>query len=233
MPRSQESRERSAFLENRCRLGRFPVGFARGISSRPEGCSRVMSAVEPVPSCADGVMMGSRGGHALAESSNRGLAQRARAAPRAFLRLEMLETRCLLSGWPQIVGPDPDRLLAMERPASDVAWIRDDGLNVPDAGPRRPGNSARLNSPQVRIPMQITSEGPTGSPDVTPGPRVCRKSTMSSFPRPPRLMTPSPPHRRSPIFPTSEWSARSAPGMASTSTGSRSTAFPTDSISVW
>src|SRR5208337_3551049 len=62
-------------------------------------------------------MMRSRGGHALAESSNRGLSQRVRTSPRVFLRLEMLETRCLLSGWSQMVGPDIGRPPAVERPA--------------------------------------------------------------------------------------------------------------------
>src|SRR5271166_5957126 len=61
--------------------------------------------------------MRSRGGHALAESSNRGLSQRVRTSPRAFLRLEMLETRCLLSGWSPMVRPDIDRPPAVERPA--------------------------------------------------------------------------------------------------------------------
>src|SRR5271166_513618 len=72
--------------------------------------------------------MRSRGGHALAESSNRGLSQRVRTSPRAFLRLEMLETRCLLSGWSPMVGPDIDRPPAVERPASadlDTNYVGD------------------------------------------------------------------------------------------------------------
>src|SRR5271157_3934357 len=92
-------------------------------------------------------MMRSRGGHALAESSNRGLAQRARTSPRAFLRLEMLETRCLLSDWPPKVGHDIDRPPAVERPASDVARISKDGLKVRVAEPTESGKPSPAHLP--------------------------------------------------------------------------------------
>ncbi|MGZ3318183.1 MAG: hypothetical protein ACXU95_12870, partial [Isosphaeraceae bacterium] len=58
-----------------------------------------------------------------------------RTSPRVFLRLELLETRCLLSGLSQMVGPDIGRPPAVDRPASDVAMIPNDGLKVRDAQP--------------------------------------------------------------------------------------------------
>ncbi len=69
----------------------------------------------------------------------------------------MLETRCLLSGWFQNVGPDPDRVRAIERPASDVASGRTQ---------RRP-NSTHHSASQD--PDTNYAEGSTVRPDVTPG----------------------------------------------------------------
>ena len=50
--------------------------------------------------------------------------------------------------------------------------------------PPSPGNRARLTPPpQVTISIQITSEIPREAPMSRPALRVCRKPTMSSFPR--------------------------------------------------
>ncbi|MGA7500441.1 MAG: hypothetical protein WBX00_27220 [Isosphaeraceae bacterium] len=115
-------------------------------------------------------MMRSRGGHALAEGSNRGLSQRVRTSPRAFLRLEMLETRCLLSGWLSKVGPGIDRPPAVERPASDVARIPYDGLEVRDAQPTESGKLSPTHPPSASQDLDTNYVGDsTGSPDVTPG----------------------------------------------------------------
>ena len=115
-------------------------------------------------------MMRSRGGHALAESLNRGLSQRVRASPRAFLRLEMLETRCLLSGWPPQVGPDIDRPPAVQRPASAVARIPNDGQEVQDAQPTESGKLSPAQPSSASQDLDINYVGDsTGSPDVTPG----------------------------------------------------------------
>jgi len=98
-------------------------------------------------------MMRSRGGHALAESSNRGLAQRARTSPRAFLRL-----------------PDIDQPPAVERPASDVARIPNDGLKVLDAQPTESGKLSQAHPPSASQDLDTNYVGDsTGSPDVTPG----------------------------------------------------------------
>jgi hypothetical protein len=78
-------------------------------------------------------MMGSRVGETHAEGSNRGFAQRARIYPREFLRVEMLETRCLLSGWPKTAGPALAGPIEVKAPASEVAWIPSDDLRLPIA----------------------------------------------------------------------------------------------------
>ncbi len=115
-------------------------------------------------------MMRSRGVHALAESSNRALSQRVRTSPRAFLRLEMLETRCLLSGGPPMVGPDIDRPPEVERPASDVARIPNDGLKVRDAQPTESEKLSPAHPPSASQDLDTDYVGDsTGSPDVTPG----------------------------------------------------------------
>ena len=102
--------------------------------------------------------------------SNRGLSQRVRTSPRAFLRLEMLETRCLLSGWPPKVGPDIDRPPAVERPASDVARTPNDGLKVRDAQPTESGKLSPAHPPSASQDLDTNYVGDsTGSPDVTPG----------------------------------------------------------------
>src|SRR5271165_5704253 len=114
--------------------------------------------------------MRSRGGHALAESSNRGLSQRARTSPRAFLRLEMLETRCLLSGMPPKAGPYIHRPPAVERPASDVARISNDGLNVRNAQPTESGQPSPAHAPSASQDDDTDYVGEsTGSPDVATG----------------------------------------------------------------
>src|SRR5271166_6007119 len=114
--------------------------------------------------------MRSRGGHALAETSNRGLSQRVRTSPRAFLRLEMLETRCLLSGWSPEAGPDIDRPPAVERPASAVAMLPIDSLKVRDAQPTESGKLSPAHSPSASQYLDTNYVGDsTGSPDVTPG----------------------------------------------------------------
>src|SRR5271157_5170848 len=115
-------------------------------------------------------MMRSRGGHALAESSNRGLSQRVRTSPRAFLRLEMLETRCLLSDWHPNASPDTDRPAAVQRPASDVATIPNDGLKVRDAQPTESGKLSPAHPASASQDLDTDYVGDsTGSPDVTPG----------------------------------------------------------------
>ncbi|MGZ3413944.1 MAG: hypothetical protein ACXWNX_09575, partial [Isosphaeraceae bacterium] len=93
-----------------------------------------------------------------------------------FLRLEMLETRCLLSGWSQLVGPDIGRPPAidgppaMERPASDVARTPNHGLTVRDAQPTESGKLSPAQSPSASHDLDIDYvEHSTGSPDVTPG----------------------------------------------------------------
>src|SRR5208337_3214353 len=116
-------------------------------------------------------MMRSRGGHALAESSNRGLSQRVRTSPRVFLRLELLETRCLLSGWRPGLRFDIDGPPAMERPASDVARTPYHGLTVRDAQPTESGKPSPAQSPSAsHDPDTDYVEHSTGSPHVTPGP---------------------------------------------------------------
>src|SRR5271157_1730912 len=115
-------------------------------------------------------MMRSRGGHALAESSNRGLSQRVRTSPRAFLRLEMLETRCLLSDWHPNASPDTDRPAAVQRPASDVATIPNGGLKVRDAQLTGSGKLSPDYPPSASQDLDTNYVGDsTESPDVTPG----------------------------------------------------------------
>src|SRR5271157_348081 len=115
-------------------------------------------------------MMRSRGGHALAESSNRGLSQRVRTSPRAFLRLEMLETRCLLSAWPPKVVRDIDRSPAVERPVSDVATIPNAGLKARDAQPTESGKLSPAYPASASQDLDTDYVGDsTESPDVTPG----------------------------------------------------------------
>ena len=115
--------------------------------------------------------MRSRGGQAVSESSNRGLSQRVRSSPRAFLRLEMLETRCLLSGWAPKVRPDIDRPPAVKRPASDFARIPSEGPYLPAAQPTK---AVKLSTaPPLsasKDPATDYDGGSTGSPDVTPDP---------------------------------------------------------------
>ncbi len=114
--------------------------------------------------------MRSRGGQAVSESLNRGLSQRARASPRAFLRLEMLETRCLLSGMPPKAGPYIHRPPAVERPASDVARISNDGLKVRDAQPTESGKPSPARAPSASQDDDADYVGEsTGSPDVATG----------------------------------------------------------------
>ena len=82
----------------------------------------------------------------------------------------MLETRCLLSGWPPKVGPDIDRPPAVERPASDVARIPNDGLKVRDAQPTESGKLSPAHPPSASQDLDTNYVGDsTGSPDVTPG----------------------------------------------------------------
>jgi len=115
--------------------------------------------------------MRSRGGQAISESSNRGLSQRVRSSPRAFLRLEMLETRCLLSGLAQKLGPDIDPPPPVQRPASDVARFPNEGPYLPAAQPTK---AAKLSAaPPLfasKDPATDYDGGSTGSLDVTPGP---------------------------------------------------------------
>jgi len=82
----------------------------------------------------------------------------------------MLETRCLLSGWRPKVGPDIDRPPAVERPASDVARIRNDGLRVRDAQPTESGKPSPARPPSASQDLDTNYVGAsTGSPNVTPG----------------------------------------------------------------
>ncbi|MGZ3386404.1 MAG: hypothetical protein ACXWNF_15135, partial [Isosphaeraceae bacterium] len=93
-----------------------------------------------------------------------------------FLRLELLETRCLLSGLSQTVGPDIGRPPAidgppaMERPASDVARTPNHGLTVRDAQPTESGKLSLAHPPSASQDLDTNYVGDsTGSPDVTPG----------------------------------------------------------------
>jgi len=82
----------------------------------------------------------------------------------------MLETRCLLSGWLPKVGHDIDRPPAVDRPASDVAMIPNDGLKVRDAQPTESGKLSPAHSPSASQDLHINYVGDsTGSPVVTPG----------------------------------------------------------------
>jgi len=80
----------------------------------------------------------------------------------------MLETRCLLSGWP--LSPGPHRPSAVERPASDV-----DGIPKyrPDAPLAQPAQSGKLSQPQAARTHEtldaVDPGGTTGRPDDTPG----------------------------------------------------------------
>ncbi|MGZ5982575.1 MAG: hypothetical protein ACXWO3_16730, partial [Isosphaeraceae bacterium] len=87
-----------------------------------------------------------------------------------FLRLELLETRCLLSGLSQMVGPDIGRPPAMERPASAVAMLPNDGLKVRDAQPTESGKLSLAHPPSASQDLHTNYVGgSTGSPVVTPG----------------------------------------------------------------
>jgi hypothetical protein len=88
-----------------------------------------------------------------------------------FLRLEQLETRCLLSGWRPRLRFDIDGPPAMERPASDVARTPNHGLTVRDAQPTESGKPSPAQSPSASHDLDTDYvEHSTGSPDVTPGP---------------------------------------------------------------
>lgn len=82
----------------------------------------------------------------------------------------MLETRCLLSGWPPKVGRDIDRPPTVERPASDVARIPNNGLKVRDGQPTESGKPSPAHPPSASQDLDTNYVGDsTGSPDVTPG----------------------------------------------------------------
>jgi hypothetical protein len=101
-------------------------------------------------------MMGSRGGHILADGSSLILARRVCHHPRMFLHLETLETRCLLSGWLQSpsTGLVSDRLLEQSSPTALVASGPSAGnkitapLNdVSNLGPTQSASSDRYRDP--------------------------------------------------------------------------------------
>ena len=82
----------------------------------------------------------------------------------------MLETRCLLSGWPLKLGPEIDRPPAAERPARDVARIPNDGFEIRDAQPTESGKLSPAHAPSASQDLNTNYVGySTGSPDVTPG----------------------------------------------------------------